>query len=74
MKKLLSTLTLILAFSAVTFAAGPPVNEVCPVCGKNARLIFRSTYKDKHVIFFSADCKDKFDKSPEKYKITPKKE
>jgi len=74
MKKLLSSLALVLAFSSVTFAAGPPVNDVCPVCGKNARLIFRTTYKGQHVIFFSADCKDKFEKSPEKYKVTPKKD
>jgi hypothetical protein len=74
MKKLLSTLTLALAFSAITFAAGPPVNEVCPVCGKTARLIFRSDVKGQHIIFFSADCKDKFDKAPGKYKVTPKKE
>jgi YHS domain-containing protein len=50
------------------------VNDVCPVCGKAGRLIFRSEYNGQHVIFHTADCKDKFDKNPGKYKITPKKD
>ena len=61
MKALLSTLALTFALSGI-LQAGPPVNEVCPVCGKNARLIFRS----------NAECKDKFDKSPGSYQVKKK--
>jgi YHS domain-containing protein len=74
MNRILSTLAILVSFPIIAFAAGPPVNDVCPVCGKNARLIFRSDYKGQHVIFHSADCKDKFDKNPEKYRVTPKKD
>jgi len=70
MKSILLTLGAILATSTLTFAAGP-VNDVCPVCGKGARLIFRTTYKGQHVIFFSADCKDKFEKNPGRYTVKP---
>jgi len=73
MKTRLSILLLAFALAGSSFA-GQPVNDVCPVCGKTGRLIFRSEYKGQHVIFHTADCKDKFDKSPEKYKITPKKD
>lgn len=73
MKKLLSTLTLVLAFSGLSMAS-TPVNDVCPVCGKNARMIFRSIVKGQHVIFFSVDCKEKFEKNPGNYKVTLKKD
>jgi len=74
----------IFAFSillAGAASAAPPVNEECPVCGKNGRLIYRTyyngndpKYKGKNIIFNSSDCKDKFDKDPEKYvkKVKPK--
>lgn len=71
MKKLFS----ILAVSMVLIAhsqAIEPVNDKCPVCGKTIRLIFHSNYKEKRVAFASADCKDKFDKAPEKYTVKPK--
>lgn len=72
MKALLSTLALAL-FAAVSLNAAEPVNEKCPVCGKGARLIYRTNHKGQHIIFFSAECKDKFEKSPDKYKVDPKK-
>lgn len=70
----------LLAILAVTFtivsvaSAEPqvPVNDKCPVCGKTPRLIFHSQTPKGRVIFFSADCKDKFDKSPTKYTVKPK--
>jgi|GEM_PF-572759 len=73
MKALLSTVALTFALSGILQAATPPVNEVCPVCGKNARLIFRSTAPSgDRVIFATAECKDKFEKSPGSYQIKKK--
>ena len=58
---------------AAAFAANtPPVNEKCPVCGKDGRLIFHSEVKGERIIFDTAACKDKFDKSPGKYKVIKK--
>jgi YHS domain-containing protein len=76
MKTLLSTLVLAFALSCTTTYADPPtpVNDVCPICGKNGRLIFRSNYKGQHVIFHTAECKDKFDKNPGQYQVKPKKD
>jgi YHS domain-containing protein len=76
MKTLLSTLLLAFALCGSTvFADAPtPVNDVCPICGKAGRLIYRSNYKGQHVIFHTAECKDKFDKNPGGFKVTPKKD
>ena len=71
MKTLLTLLAITIAFAVQAFA-GPPVNEKCPVCGKDGRLIFRSIREGKTVIFDCADCKNKFDKAPGKYKVEPK--
>lgn len=73
----MKTLLTLLAFSASmtlnSTAADAPVNTECPVCHKDARLIFRSTTKDgKRVIFATAECKEKFDKTPGKYQVKPK--
>lgn len=73
MKALTTCLSFALMLSGLAFAGGPPVNDNCPVCGKAARLIYRTTHKGENVIFDSADCKDKFEKSPDKYKVAPKK-
>lgn len=56
------------------FAANkPPVNEKCPVCGKDGRLIFHSVVKAERIIFATAECKDKFDKAPAgKYPVKKK--
>ncbi len=72
MKALLSTLAIALAFAGFA-QAGPPVNEKCPVCGKNARLIFHSNAPNgDRVILATAECKEKFDKNPGGYKVTKK--
>ena len=71
MKTLLTLFVLTLSLPAT--AAEPPMNTVCPVCQKDARLIFRSNTKDgKRVIFATAECKEKFDKTPGKYQVKPK--
>lgn len=64
----------VLLLSIVTAGSiqAEPVNEKCPVCGKGARLIFRTRYQGKHIIFFSADCMEKFEKSPSTYSVKPK--
>lgn len=65
----------VLAVSMVLLAnsvAIEPVNDKCPVCGKNVRLIFHSNYKEKRIAFATADCKGDFDKNPEKYSVKPK--
>ncbi len=68
MKPLLSILTLSLALTLISFGK-EPVNEKCPVCDKTIKLIFHSNYKGQRVAFATADCKDKFDKAPEKYPV-----
>jgi hypothetical protein len=72
MKALHFILTLTFALSGAIHAV-EPVNDKCPVCGKNGRLIFHSNYKGERVIFDTSDCKDKFDKAPGNYKVIPKK-
>jgi YHS domain-containing protein len=73
MKTLLATLALSFAVSGAALAAPQePINDKCPVCSKTARLIFHSNSPKGRVIFASADCKDKFDKSPTKYTVKPK--
>ena len=73
MKSLLFLLALTATLTLNSIAADPPVNTECPVCHKDARLIFRSTTKDgKRVIFATAECKDKFDKTPGKFSVKPK--
>ena len=72
MKALLFTVSLTLALTSLV-QAGPPVNEVCPVCGKNARLIFRTNAPNgDRVIFATSECKDKFEKNPGGFKVTKK--
>ena len=80
MKSIVSILALSVLLAGFA-SASPPVNEECPVCGKPGRLIFRTYYngqdsklKGKNVIFATSECKDKFDKEPEKYasKVKPK--
>jgi YHS domain-containing protein len=73
MKTLFASLALALTISSTATAGGPPVNDNCPVCGKARRLIYRTSHKGENVIFDAAECKDKFEKTPEKYKVTPKK-
>ncbi len=73
MRTLLATLAVSFAIAgSVMSAPQEPVNDKCPVCGKTPRLIFHSNTPQGRVIFFSADCKDKFDKSPGKYTVKPK--
>ena len=72
MKALLCTLSLTLALSGIV-QAGPPVNEVCPVCGKAARLIFRTNAPNgDRVIFATSECKDKFEKNPSGFSVKKK--
>ena len=71
MKTILSALAVAFTLSATVFA-GPPVNEKCPVCGKDGRLIFHSEVKGDRIIFATAKCKDDFDKHPGKFKVTKK--
>lgn len=71
MKTLLSIITVIAAIGMVQ-AANPPINDTCPVCGKKARLIYRYTNpKGERVIFDTSECQEKFEKSPNSYKVTP---
>lgn len=58
--------------NASLIAAGPPINEECPVCGKKARVIFRTQTPKGNVIFDTAECLDAFKKEPDKYPVKPK--
>ena len=73
MKTLFSLLAITAALTLNSLAADAPINTECPVCHKDARLIFRSNTKDgKRVIFATAECKEKYDKSPGKFQVKPK--
>ena len=73
MKTFLSVLFLAVLGGTSAIANGPPVNDTCPVCGKNGRMIFRVITPDKGtVIFHSAECMDAFQKAPSKYPVKPK--
>ena len=72
MKKILALLALAVSLTSHGVAADMPVNSECPVCHKDARLIFRSNTKDGRVIFATAECKEKFDKTPGKYQVKKK--
>jgi YHS domain-containing protein len=72
MKTLLTLLALTASMTFNSLAADMPVNTECPVCHKDARLIFRSNTKDGRVIFATAECKEKFDKTPGKYQVKKK--
>jgi YHS domain-containing protein len=72
MKTLLTILALTGALT-ISGTAKEPVNDKCPVCGKAIRLIFHSQSKDgQRVAFATAECQEKFDKSPSKYNVKPK--
>ena len=72
MKTLLITLSLSLSLAS-TVLAGPPVNEACPVCGKPARLIYRTNAPNgDRVIFDTSECKDKYEKNPGGFKVVKK--
>ncbi|WP_395746872.1 hypothetical protein [Prosthecobacter sp.] len=72
MKTLLTLVAFTASLTLNGLAADAPVNSECPVCHKDARLIFRSTVAGKRVIFATAECKEKFDKSPNKFQVKPK--
>ena len=71
MKAFFSVLTAIFALSLAA-QAEEPVNAVCPVCGKDPRLIFHSKRPEGRVAFATKECKAKFDRTPSKYKVTKK--
>jgi hypothetical protein len=71
MKALLAPILLSLAMTATVFAAWP-INDICPVDGKNARPIYRVKTEEGFVAFCCADCMQKFSKSPGSYKVTKK--
>ncbi|WP_395739385.1 hypothetical protein [Prosthecobacter sp.] len=72
MKTLLTLLAFTASLTLNSMAADAPVNSECPVCHKDARLIFRSNTKDGRVIFATSECKEKFDKTPGKYPVKKK--
>jgi len=72
MKPLFSILAVSLALTFIS-SGTEPVNDKCPVCDKTIKLIFHSKDpKGQRVAFATADCKDKFDKAPEKYPVKAK--
>lgn len=75
MKVLLPILLLSLVSLTAVFAkGGPPINDICPVDGKAARVIYR-VFEDKGtIIFCCASCLDDYKKNPNRYKVIPKVE
>ncbi|MFM2143114.1 MAG: hypothetical protein RLZZ476_1658 [Verrucomicrobiota bacterium] len=73
MKKFLLPWILSLA-AATTVLAAWPINDVCPVDGKNARPIYRVKTAEGFVAFCCTDCQSAFEKSPGKYPVKKKEE
>lgn len=72
MKALLTILALTGSMTLFSTAA-EPVNDKCPVCGKNIRLIFHAKSPEgKRVAFATAECMDAYSKNPAKYPVKPK--
>jgi transposase-like protein len=69
MKSFLAVLTAVFALGLTAQAVEVPINEQCPVCKKDARLIFYTKTKDGRVAFATKECKAKFDKSPGSFKV-----
>ncbi len=47
--------------------ADDPINKKCPISGKDVDAKQTSTYKEQVIGFCCGNCKEKFDKEPEKY-------
>ena len=72
MKTLLTILISSAVVAGLAQAGNGPVNDHCPVCGKPARLIYRTTTtKGDRVIFDTSECQEKFQKAPNSFKVTP---
>ncbi|MBB5037489.1 hypothetical protein [Prosthecobacter dejongeii] len=75
MKALLPILLLTcVSLTAVFAKGGPPINDVCPVDGKAARVIYRIFEEKGPVIFCCATCLDTYRKNPNRFTVKPKAE
>lgn len=71
MKSYLAPLFASLAMASTMFAAWP-INDTCPVDGKQARAIYRLKTAEGPVAFCCMDCLTLFEKSPGKYSVMKK--
>ncbi|MBE7496489.1 MAG: hypothetical protein HS117_16215 [Verrucomicrobiaceae bacterium] len=71
MKALLAPLFLSLAMASTVFAAWP-INDICPVDGKNARPIYRVKTAEGFVAFCCVSCLQAFERAPGKYSVKKK--
>lgn len=71
MKSFLAPLIASLAMATTVLAAWP-INDMCPVDGKQARAIYRTKTADGPVAFCCMDCLTAFEKAPGKYPVTKK--
>lgn len=75
MKTLLPFLLLtFVSLTAVFAKGGPPINDLCPVDGKAARVIYRVFEEKGTVIFCCATCLDTYQKNPNRFTVKPKVE
>lgn len=75
MKALLPALFLAVVSATALFAkGGPPINDKCPIEGKDVRIIYR-IFTDKGTIAFCCvECMDMYQKNPGRYPVKPKAE
>lgn len=73
MKSILAPLIASLAMATTVLAAWP-INDVCPVDGKQARPIYRVKIASDFVAFCCMDCLTSFEKSPGKYPVKKKEQ
>lgn len=57
---------------ATTVLAAWPINDMCPVDGKQARAIYRVKTAEGPVAFCCMDCLSAFERSPGKYPVAKK--
>ncbi len=73
MKALLPALLLsVIGITAVFAKGGPPINDVCPVDQKAARMIYRTFTDQGTVIFCCATCLDNYQKNPGRFPVKAK--
>lgn len=75
MKALLPTLLFAIISATVIFAkSGPPINDVCPVDGKDVRIIYRIFTDKGNIAFCCVECMETYQRSPGRYPVKPKTE
>lgn len=73
MKALIPALLIALTGVTAVFAkGGPPINDKCPVDGKNVRIIYRIFADQGTIAFCCVTCMEAYKTNPGRYPVKPK--